>query len=76
MDVAVHAESRRTLNLVDDILSTYYKCTLSAITHKLYVSRHLLIWKIFLVLLRETLVQMLTAHFSYILYSVEWQDDW
>jgi hypothetical protein len=30
--------SKRALSLLEDILSTYYKCTLSAITHKLNVS--------------------------------------
>jgi hypothetical protein len=34
---------RRALNLMEDILSTYYKCTHSAITHKLNVSGHVLI---------------------------------
>jgi hypothetical protein len=34
--------SRRVLNLMEDILSTYYKCSLSAITHKLNVSGHML----------------------------------
>jgi hypothetical protein len=35
------------LNLIEDILSTYYKCTISAITHKLNVSGHMLIWTFF-----------------------------
>jgi hypothetical protein len=35
--------SRRALNLLKDILSTYYKCTLSTITHKLNISGHILI---------------------------------
>jgi hypothetical protein len=34
---------RCALNLMEDILSTYYKCTLSAITHKLNISGHMLI---------------------------------
>jgi hypothetical protein len=34
-------------------LSTYYKCTLSAITHKLNVSGHILIWTFFVVLVCE-----------------------
>jgi hypothetical protein len=33
--------SRHVLNLMEDILSTYYKCNLSAITHKLNISRHI-----------------------------------
>jgi hypothetical protein len=36
--------SRRALNLMEDILITYYKCTLSAITYKLNVFGHMLIW--------------------------------
>jgi hypothetical protein len=36
--------SRRALNLMEDILSTYYKIILSAATHKLNVSGHMLIW--------------------------------
>jgi hypothetical protein len=44
--------SRRALNLVEDILSTYCKCTLSAITHKLNVSGHMLLWIFFLQILR------------------------
>jgi hypothetical protein len=31
----------RALNLMEDILSTYYKCTPSAITHKLNVSGYM-----------------------------------
>jgi hypothetical protein len=37
-------------DLMEDILGTYYKCALSAITHKLNVSAHMLLWKLFLVL--------------------------
>jgi hypothetical protein len=36
--------SRRALNLMEDNLSTSYKCTPSAITHKLNISGHMLIW--------------------------------
>jgi hypothetical protein len=39
--------SRRALNIMEDILSTSYKWTLSAITHKLNVSGHMLIWTFF-----------------------------
>jgi hypothetical protein len=35
------------LNLMEDILSTYYKCTLSAVTRKLDVSGHMLLWSFF-----------------------------
>jgi hypothetical protein len=39
--------SRRALNLMEDILSTYYKYTLSAVSHKLNVSGHLFIlWRV------------------------------
>jgi hypothetical protein len=33
--------SRRALNIMGAILSTYYKCTFSAVTHKLNVSGHM-----------------------------------
>jgi hypothetical protein len=36
--------SRRALNLMEGILSIYYKCTLSAMDHKLNVSGHVFIW--------------------------------
>jgi hypothetical protein len=36
--------SRLALNLMEDILNTYYTCTLSGTTHKLNVSGHMLIW--------------------------------
>jgi hypothetical protein len=60
--------SRRALNLTEDILSTYYKCTLSALIHKLNVSRHILIWTFFLVFLCGIRAQNLSATFSYTLY--------
>jgi transposase len=53
--------SRRALNLVEDILSTSNKCTLSDITHKLNVSGHMLIWKCFLVLVCGTRAQCLST---------------
>jgi hypothetical protein len=40
--------SRRALNLMEDILNSYYKCTLSAVNHKLNVSGHMLIRTFFL----------------------------
>jgi hypothetical protein len=46
--------SRRALNLMEDILNTYYKCTLSTVTHKLNVSGHMLIRTFFLVFVCET----------------------
>jgi hypothetical protein len=39
--------SRHALNLMMDSLSIYYKCALSAITHRLNVSGHMLIWTFF-----------------------------
>jgi hypothetical protein len=60
--------SRRALNLVEDILSTYYKRNISAITHKSNVSGHILMWKFFLVWYLELKTQSLSAPFSYELY--------
>jgi hypothetical protein len=36
------------IDLMEDILITYYKCTLSAVTYKLTVSGQMLIWTFFL----------------------------
>jgi hypothetical protein len=60
--------SWRAPNLTEVILSTYYKCTLSAITHKLNVSGHMLMCIFFLVLVCGTRVQSLSALFSYTLW--------
>jgi hypothetical protein len=60
--------SRRALNLMENTLSTYYKCTLSDITHKLNVCGHMLIWTFFLVLACGTRAQSLSAPFSYTLH--------
>jgi hypothetical protein len=58
--------SKRALNLMENILSTYYKCTLPTITHRLNVSGHMLIWTFFfLFLVRGTRAQSLSLHFSY-----------
>jgi hypothetical protein len=62
--------SRRTLNLMEDILRTCYKCTLSAITHKLNVSG-LMIWTFVLVLVCGTRAQSFSAPFSYTLYNLD-----
>jgi hypothetical protein len=67
MDAAVHV-SRRALNLMEGSLSNYYKCTHSAVTHKLNVSGRLLIWTCVLVLVWGTRAQNLSPHFSYTLY--------
>jgi hypothetical protein len=50
---------------MEDILSTYHKCTLSAIIRKLNVSRHILIQTFFLVLICGIRVQSLFTPFSY-----------
>jgi hypothetical protein len=47
----MHWISRKTL-------STYFKCTLSAITHRWSVSRHKLIWTFFLILVCGTQAQI------------------
>jgi hypothetical protein len=60
--------SRYAWNRVEDIMSTYYKRTLSAIIHKLNVSGHVLIWTIFLALVFGTHTQNFSALFSYVLY--------
>jgi hypothetical protein len=56
--------SRRALNLMEDILSIYYKCILSDRPHKLTVSGDMLIWTFFLVLVRGTGARNLSAPFS------------
>jgi hypothetical protein len=69
-DAAVHDETCRDVhwNPTKDILSTFHKCTLSAITDRLNVSQHILIRTVFLVLLCGTCALGLSAHFSYSLY--------
>jgi hypothetical protein len=57
------------LNLMEDILSTYYKRILSAVNHKLNVSGHLLTWSYFLVLICGTRAQNLSGPVSYNLYN-------
>jgi hypothetical protein len=47
------------------ILSTYYKCNLSAITYKLNVSGHMLIWTYFSCFGTWNSCQSLSAPFSY-----------
>jgi hypothetical protein len=66
---AVHDEmcSGMHWNLIN-ILSTCYKCTLSAVTHKFNVSGHMLMCTMFLVLVCGTLAQSLFTPFSYALY--------
>jgi hypothetical protein len=62
--------SRLALNVMEDILSTYYKRTPSAVTHKLNISCHMLIWTFFLVLVCGTRAQSLSAPFGYSLHSL------
>jgi hypothetical protein len=57
--------SRCALNLMEDILSTYDNCTLSATNHKLNVSGHMLIRTFFLNLVWGTRAQSLFPPFSY-----------
>jgi hypothetical protein len=56
---------------MDDILSTYYECTLSIISRKLNVSGHMLIWTFFPVSVRGTRAENLSAPFSHILYNLQ-----
>jgi hypothetical protein len=56
--------SRRVLNLMEDILNTYYKCIDSAITQKLNVSGHMLIWTLFLVFVCGTRARGVSASFT------------
>jgi hypothetical protein len=56
--------SRRALKLMEGILSAYYKFTLSAVTRKLNVSGHMLVWAFFLVLIRGTRAQLPEEQFS------------
>jgi hypothetical protein len=55
--------SRGALNHMEDILSTYYNFTLSAITHKLCVSEHMLVCTYFIVLVCGPRVQNLSVLF-------------
>jgi hypothetical protein len=59
--------SRCPLNVLEDNLSTHCKCTLSAITDKLNVLEHMLLWTFFLVLVYGTRAQSVSAPFSYTL---------
>jgi hypothetical protein len=53
---------------MEEILSTYYKRTLSAVTHELNFSEHMLILAFFLALVCGTWAKSLSAHFSYTLH--------
>jgi hypothetical protein len=59
--------SRRVLNLMEENLSTYYRCTLSAITHKSNFSGHVDMY-ILSCFGMWNLCPSLSAPFSYILY--------
>jgi hypothetical protein len=57
--------SMRAFGLTEDILSTYYKYNISAITYKLNVSENMMVWKFFCVLVCRTRDQNLSSPFSY-----------
>jgi hypothetical protein len=59
--------SRRALNLMQDILGTDFKRTLSAINYKLNISGHMLIWPFIHILVCGTRAQNLSAPLNYIL---------
>jgi hypothetical protein len=59
---------RSALNLMEDTLRTYYKCTLPAVAKKLNVFGQMLLWTIFLTVVCGTRTQSLFAPFSYTLY--------
>jgi hypothetical protein len=54
-------------------MSTHYKCTFSAITHKLNVFGHMLTWIGFHLLACGTRAQNSSAPFSYTLYNQGYQ---
>jgi hypothetical protein len=56
--------SRCALNLVGDILDIYYKCSLSAINHKLKLSGHTLMWTFILTLVFGTRAQKYVRTFQ------------
>jgi hypothetical protein len=63
--------SRLAVNLMEDILGSYYNCTLSAITHKLNVSWHGDDMDIFSCFGMWTRAHSLSAPFTFTLYNVE-----
>jgi hypothetical protein len=63
--------SRRALKLMKEIVSTYYKCTLSVVTQRLNVSGHMLIWTFFLIWYVELVPKnFLTFQLHYHLFTV------
>jgi hypothetical protein len=74
-DAAFYDETRRGVHWISCIFSTYYKCTLSAIAHKLNVSGHMLIRTFFLLSVCGTRAQNFSAPLSYTLCSVEYYAD-
>lgn len=66
--------SRSTLNLVEDILSTY-KCTLAAVAQKSNDPEHMLIWPVILVSVCGIRTRSLSALFCYTLYVIVCQMD-
>jgi hypothetical protein len=70
--------SRRALNLMEDILGTYYRFTLSVITHKLNVSGHMLVWTFRLIFVRGTSLNLSLTFTLYVeliprtLFAAQW----
>jgi hypothetical protein len=63
---------RRALNLMEDIFSTCNKCAFTAITHKLMFRDTCWYGLFFLVLIRGTRTQSLSAAFNCTLYNTAW----
>jgi hypothetical protein len=63
------------MNLVEDISSTFYKCTLSAANQKLNASGHMMVEIFFCVLVCVTHAQIYIAPFSYIMFTQYLQFD-
>jgi hypothetical protein len=57
------------MNLIKNILSTFYKCPLSTLTHKLNISGHIWIRTFFLVLVCGTHAPSLPTPFSHTLHT-------
>jgi hypothetical protein len=82
-DAGVHDETCRGVhwNLMENILSTYYKYNLSVITHKLNVSEHMLTWQFFIFLVHKMLgssrvAAQLAASQEGLSSMSEWVSEW
>jgi hypothetical protein len=71
-NAADHDETCRGVHWISwrEFWAIYYKCTLSAITHKLNVSVLMLIWTFFLFVVCGSRSQNLSAPFSYTRYKM------